>query len=318
MGSLLEIGNVLSFLDGGLLLTDDELRKKMEEGSPVGKIGTMTEMVKASVEVATGAIEVTASMIAFIGKISGENDLVQLAGGLARDVALKVGNVITAVEVLHGALVIIDPRANAAEKIDGSVDVVSGMLWLMRKLPRMDWGGPAAIAIQIGYEFAKYALKENWNSSLGLETGLMQPALEVLQRDAITIAMQADEVVKARALASTETDASRRAVLERVEQNSAAQLGGDVDHLISDLQPPDLGADMTRSPGRYQILRDAMAPVLLLGGTKTPDTALAAAHVAIERVRWTLERAPKVIEAQTKGRGLEDVEAQDRVGEDRA
>ncbi|HTR54437.1 MAG TPA: hypothetical protein VMJ10_27280 [Kofleriaceae bacterium] len=135
------------------------------------------------------------------------------------------------------------------------------------------------------------------------------------QSSGLAIAVQADEVVKARALSSSETDPTRKEALEHVLHNSVTLLGRDIDDLISDLAPPELGSDMTKSPGRYQIIRDAMAPVLSLRGAKTADTALASAKTAIERVRWTLEHAPEIIKAQTKGQTLEDVKAEEKPGE---
>lgn len=304
--SLVELGNALTLLDALLLLSDDELRQRYDEASTIiGKATDFTELLKGVVAFTGGCMGIVGSLTGMLARIAGMPDAASLASAFAAEVAWKLGPILTAIEVAHGILVLIDSRSGTQEKVDASVDVASGALWLGRHA--IEGAGPASMALETGYAIYRASLAYAAEAALGLESGILRTALQKLSGDGADIASVCPDVAKALALAKTESDPERKLAMERVLTNKAAQLRGLLQILISDLQPPDLEAGMASVPGRYQILREAMAPLLERQIGNTPDEVLQAGKLAVDRIVWILQHADQIELAAARGKGLEAV-----------
>lgn len=308
LSSLLELGNALALIDGFLTLKDDELRKKLAEQETIaGRLATISELVKATLQFTSGAIGVVASATGLIAKLARQTAAADLAFAMAKGIPVKLGDAFVCIETLHGIAVLCDSDATRQERIDGGVDVASGALWLAYRFAKVAPAGPASIAIASGYELFKVSMHMYWGAALGLVSGLMRPAFEMLQRYGLAIAAGADDVVKARALRDREGDIGQQQALDRVLEVKARLLGNEIDSLVTDLQAPDLEAGMARLPGAYPILRDALRPVLAYRGRRSADEVLEAARIALDRIEWIAQHAEAIVTAAASHKGLADV-----------
>jgi hypothetical protein len=312
-GSLVELGNVLSTVNGYLVLTDDELREKLHDVDGLRSgIRTIGELVKGVVELTGGVLGIVSSTVGIVARAAGEPEIARVCSAVSRKVGLGVGAAVGAIEALRGIATLFDSRATRDEKVDAGVTIAtvgapSVLGWFKVEALGPVAVTPAAIAGQLGYGELKLALQTYWAASQGLVAGLMGPAFETLRQDGTAIAAFADEVVKAQALLATEQDQAQKDALARVLASSVRNLSSMIDSLLADLARPDLEAGMARHPGAYQILRDALAPVRPFRGAQATETVLLGASVALRCLEYVFSHQAAIIDAAASHRGFSDV-----------
>lgn len=307
-GSLVELQNVLLFLDGYLTLTDDEIATRVHEVDGVmSGITTYTELVRAMVELVGGAVTMSASLLSLVARASGNVGLATTLSGFARSLGLRLSDVVTIIEIVHGGFTILDPDASRQEKIEGGVEVVGGATWLVGSKLGIAAAAPASAAIFLTYQSLKWATSTYWESALGINAGLMFPAFERLQRDGGAIAGYADDIAKAALLGKEEHDPEKSSALIRLLATRVHQLGSSLDYLITDLAPTAAYAGVAAHPGAYPLLRDALAPVVRFRGVTDPEMIVEGAKVALERLSFVFSHAGEIITAATKHGTLADL-----------
>ena len=318
MSSLAQLHSVLESVAAILAVTDD--RELLAEAR--GRwhwVSSRVEFVKTVVQLVGSTAAVASGIISHVAKLSGRSDLSLVLSGAAKHMSMKLSEAITWLEIVSGAITIVDPTASRQEKIDAAVAVTTNMTWLVyenrAKAAELGVGtalptgvAAGAFALHMGYLELKYALELYWGASLGLVTGLMRPALERLHRDGLAIARASEALLKAQVLARAEKDPSERAALGRVVSVSAQRLGTEIDALIASTLPPTLEAGMAHHPGGYPILVEALAPIKRHKGARTPEAVAVAAKTALERINWIMSHAAEIFFAQTRREGIKAVE----------
>jgi len=313
VGSLVELGNLLSAVNGYLVLTDDELREKLHEVDGLRSgIRTIGELVKAVVELTGGAVGIVSSTVGIVARAVGEPEIAQVCSAVSRKIGLNVGAALGTIETLRGIATLFDSRATRDEKVDAGVTIATVgaptvLGWFKVEALGPMAVTPAAIAGQLGYGELKLALRTYWAASQGLVTGLMGPAFDTLRRDGTTIAGFSDAAVKAQALLATEQDPAQKEALTRVLQMHVNNLSLEIDSMLADLARPDLEAGMARHPGAYQILRDALGPVRAFRGAQATETVLLGASVALRCLEFVFSHQEAIIDAAASHQGLSAV-----------
>ena len=311
-GSLAHLQNLLFLADGWLTLNDQEFRHHLQEIQGVfNGVATYTELVKAVVELAGGALEVTAAYTAAIAKLSGNTALFASASGFAKASGLQFARIVAWIEIIHGVAVLLDPHATRQEKVDGAVGASSGAAWFIgKRIGGTAIGAAASTALLLGYGELKLAAYLYWHGAVELSAGFMHQALRAVQRDGDTIAQKADALAKTGLLLQEERDPEKAAALKHFETNLAVDLGEDVDYFIDDCQPHGVGTAFLKYPGNWEILREAFAPVMRHRGARSVEAAIAAGNVALDRITWVFAHAGDLVIASTSDRHLGDVEAE--------
>jgi hypothetical protein len=160
----------------------------------------------------------------------------------------------------------------------------------------------------LGYGELKLWAHLFWESSLGLNTGLFREALATVQRDGNNIARAADELAKTGLLLRGESDHEKATALAHLESNLAADLGGDIDELLEDLEPRGFEPGVARVPGDWEILREVFAVLKQHKGARSVEAATVAARTALELIVWTFAHAGELVVAATMNKKLADVE----------
>lgn len=313
-GRLVDLQMALLAINGLLMLDDAELQHHLQhpEGVLHG-IATYAELVKAAVEIAAGAVAITAAYSAAIARITGDAALANSALGVVRSAGLKFAAVITCVEVIHGIAVLFDAHATRQQKLDAAVDVATGVTWMASQ--RAASSGAAAIgaaattAILLGYAELKLTLQTYWATNLAITEGVMRPAFEYLRNDADVIAREADELARAEALLEREPDPAQRDALGKLREHLAAGLGADIDRLLGDCAPRGFTRDemMVKYPGYYPILVEAFAPLARHRGARRPEPVIVAARETLATLAWVLAHAGELVTAQAKHQHVGDV-----------
>ncbi len=319
--SLVQLQNLLFMADAWLMLSDEELPHHLHEiNGFLDGVATFSELLKAVVELAAGAVGVTAAFAAAIAKIGGEAELFASASGLAKATGLKLGNVIACIEVAHALVVLLDSNTTRQQKMDAAVEGAAGTGWLASRFLRgfeteaadaaADAVAAGSLAVTLGYGELQVALDLYWGASVGLTTGLMGAALETLRRDGRAIARNADALMRAALLLETERDPEKRQALDELQLNIARQLGESVDSLIEDCGPKGFEAGVANEPGAFEILREAFAPLSRFKGARSVEEAATAGKVALERLHWVMVHAAELVLASAQHDTLSDVEAE--------
>ena len=317
-GSLAELANLLMLVEGWLTLNDEEFKKHLDEIRGVCEgISTYAELVKAVTELTGGALGLTATVAAGIARGTGNAVYANVASGIARKVGLVFADVVSGIEILHGAFVLFDPYTTRQEKVDGAVDVATGGAWFLgRSIGGAAMGFAASSSVILGYVELKWAVTTYWESSVGINSMLMGQAYETLARHGDAIARSADDLAKAQLLARQEKEPTMQASLHQVETALASALAASVDSLIVDCGPADQEAGVANKPGAFPILRELFEPLRARRGARNPQAAIAAGVLALEKVTWARTHAPDIVVESTRNRDLHAVE-QDAVERER-
>jgi len=301
VGSLVELQSLLLFVDGFLTLGDPEFREELQHNTRLRAWATRAEFIKAVTEIAVGGALVATSLIATLARVTGSIPIATMASGAARHFGEHFSKAITAIEVVHDLIVLLDPRSSRQQRLDAGAGAASGSAYLAGSTP-------VSFAILMGYEELKLVLNTYWQTAVSVNAGLMLPALEALQRDGVALAGAADRVAKAGILAAQEKDHEQAQTLNKVLDVDFRYLSAALDGLISDCAPTGAEAGVAKHPGAYSLIREIFAPVTPYRGAKDHDTILAGTKLAIARVTFTLSHAGDVIVASTKNQHLPELE----------
>lgn len=122
-----------------------------------------------------------------------------------------------------------------------------------------------------------------------------------------TIAAASDELAKAGLLLEQEKNPEQQPGPGPVQENAAAHLGSCIDHFIDDCQPRAYGPGVSRYPGAFKILREVFAPVMGLGGKKTPQEASATGARVLDRIVWCLSHQQELVDLAAHQKGLDSL-----------
>jgi hypothetical protein len=313
VGSLVELGNMFSTINGYLVLTDDELQEQLQHAPDnLSRARNISELVKAVVQFTGGTLGVVTSTVGLAARAAGEPEIASLCSALSRKVGLGLGTVVGVIEGVRGMLTLIDPKATRSQKVEAAADVAIVGVPATLKLTGVAEitgvsVGTAAIAAELGYGELKLALRTYWAASQGLVAGLMGPAFECLRSHGATLAGFCEAALKAQALLTSEQDPGEHEALSRVLAMHVMNLGETIDSLLSDLAPPELEAGMARKPGAYQILRDALAPVRAFRGARATETVMLGASVALRCLEVVFSNKDAIVDAAASHRSIADV-----------
>jgi hypothetical protein len=296
-GILVEVQNLLLFVDGFLTLTDEELAEHLNHPHGVfAGIASYTELVKAAVEIAWGCVGVTASFASAVARLSGQTEYAVQAAGLARASGLWLANVVAGIEILYGIAVILDPHATAAQKTDAGAHVAMGTAWFVgSRLGGAAVGAAASVAIMITYYELQWLAHSYRDVRLGLAVGWMSKAFETMGDAARRISDDAIMLSKAGLLAHAEGDPAQKKVLERVEADCVKGLTGTIDYFLEQCEPTGYAPGGAYKPGAFTQLRPVFKPLLRLQGATTPSEAAEAAKSVLHAIRWCFDHAQELI-----------------------
>lgn len=313
IGSLVELGNMFSAINGYLVLTDDELQEQLRHAPDnLSRARNMSELVKAVVQFTGGTLGIVTSTVGLVARAAGEPEIASLCSAVSRKVGFGLGTLVGLIDAIRGVMTLWDSNATGEQKVEAAADIATAGVPAVLRLKGITEiagvsVGTAAIAAELGYGELKLALRTYWAASQGLVAGLMGPAFECLRSHGGTIAGFSEAALKARALISSEHDPGEHEALSRVLAVHVMNLGETIDSLLSDLAPPELEAGMARKPGAYQILRDALAPVRAFRGARETETVMLGASVALRCLEVVFSNKDAIVDAAASHRTIADV-----------
>jgi len=306
---------LLGAANGWLLLTDDELQHHLNNihGFLPG-VATYGELVKAIVEVGIGAVSLTATLAAAILKVTGEGVMASAAMGVAAQAGHLLGNVVAGIEIVHGIVVLLDPKATRAQKERAAFGVVSGGAWFVgKRIGGAAVGAAASFAVVATYLELKVAAYLYWQGALGINTFLMREAFEFMKQNGASMARVSENLARAGILFHEEQNPMKAEPLARIEAENAVMLATLIDwflqHCLSSGKDMGFGTPNPAGwPGNYPIFVEAFAPLQPLRNAKSGPALASAAIAVIEKITWCLAHAGDIAVAATKGKRLHDVE----------
>lgn len=308
LGRLQEMQAILTVADGWLKLRDEEFQHELTHIRDVFHgVSTYAELLKAVLEMGSGGVSLTATFAAGIAKLSGDAALAATASSLARQVGMKFGNVIAGIEIVHGAVMLINPHSNLEQRIEGGVEVGMGVGFLAG-------GGVGATVVGGPYFLAKTAATLYWEAALGLNTGFFREVFGYMKEQGGFIAANADALARAGMLRLEEKDSGKAAALATEEHLLAIKLGSVIDSFLDRCQSSGgrgqgLGQESQQLfPGNYSLLAEAFAPLLGRRGAKTGPEAAAAAAAVLSKISWCFENANYIVIASVRHKNISEME----------
>ncbi|HKE14423.1 MAG TPA: DUF4157 domain-containing protein [Kofleriaceae bacterium] len=316
-GLLTQLQGTLLLVDGWLTLTDEELPHHLREIHGVfNGVSTYAHLAKGVVELLGGTVSVSASFASVIAKMSGQAAYAAQAAGLARMAAMKLSNVVTAVEVVYGLAVLLDPHATPEKKDEALLSVGTGVAWWVgKRIGGAAMGATASTAVLGGYLELKLMAHLYWSATYNILGGWMSNAFASIKAQGESIATTSEELAKAGILLEHEKDPEQRRALARVQDNAASGLGTRIDHFIDDCEPHGYGVGAAYFPGAYKILREVFAPIMGLRGKKTPADAATAGAAVLDRIVWCLNHQKELLDLSAHQKGLDALPKNDGQGE---
>lgn len=310
IANLVHLHTMLEAMGGFLTISDTDFHKRLGDIKGVfNGINTYAELAKSAVALGGGGVAVAAGVVALAAKASGSAEIALRASGYAKYLATEVSGVVSIIGVVQGLAKIFDSSLSRQERLEAGIDAVTTAAWMAKG--KVAVLGPVSIAAVAGYYQFKHALLLYWGSAHGLTTGLMGEAFNTLAMYGEAIATGGDRLLKARDLASKETDDRERSALERVVEQHAESVGNDVDQLLHRtfaLSASDRVA-LAKEPGAFPILRQALEPVRAYKGARTPEAAATAGKAALERLIWIFAHRSEIVLAAARYQDLRAAEA---------
>jgi hypothetical protein len=312
------LNNLLGLADAWLTLTDEEFQRELPHiQANLHGVSNFAEMFKAFTEIGFGAVSLTAILSAAMMKAAGEPAMAAAAMDAASLAGQTLGNVVAGIEIVHGIVVLLDPKATNAQKERAAFGVASGGAWFVGKhiggkALGATVGAAASVAVVLTYLELKAAAYLYWQGALGLNTGLMREMWEYMQQVGGTMARAADSLARAGLLFHEEQDPIKAKPLANIVAETTVMLATVIDDFLLHCLPSgkDMGwggSSTTSAPGNIKILAEAFAPLQSLRGAKSGSALAAAATMVIEMIAWCLTHAGEIVVASTKGRSLHDV-----------
>jgi hypothetical protein len=220
VGSLIELGNILSVVNGYLILTDDELMHRLHEiHEVIPGVRSLSELVKGVTLLIGGTLGVVTSAIGLVARAAGEPQIAQVCAGFSRGAGLKIAKVVAWAELVNSIATIADwQRSTRQEKLDAVVGGVGAATTVAERWVPEAAGAPV-VAVTLGYNELKFALNLYWGGAEGIVSGLMAPAFHTLRERGQEIAGLSEIVLKGQALVDAESNDSAKQTLERVLQH---------------------------------------------------------------------------------------------------
>jgi hypothetical protein len=311
LGRLQELQAVLHLADGWLKLTDEEFQHELTHIKGVFHwVSTYAELVKAVIELGGGAVSLTATFAAGIARLSGDVALSASASSVARTIGMKLGDIVAAIEIVHGAAMLFDPNSTRAQRIEGGVEIGMGVGFLAG-------GGAGAMVVGGPYFLAKSAAYLYWQGAIGLNTGFLLPLYQYMQEQGGFIANNADALARAGMLGRDEKDPEKAAALAAEEQRLAIKLGGTIDSFLDRCRSSGgsgqgWGKEFQHHyPGNWPILAEAFAPILDKRGARTGPQAATAAAAVLDKISWCFINASDILIASVRHMDLAQMEAEE-------
>lgn len=314
-----KIGMLQAFLetaDGWLALQDEELRERLSEihGS-LPAVESFVDLVKAITQIGMGSVSITAAFAGGLARLAGDTALAEEAFSLAGQAGVQLGNVVAAIEIVHGILVLCDSSATAAEKEDAVVGIASGGSWFIGRyaIGEAAVGGAASFALAGGYLLAKAAGALYWQGALGINSLLMRETFDYLRDTGTTLARVAGEVERGRLLLRDEHDPIKSGPLSTILGQTESMLATMLEDFLDHARPrgaKDMGFGGTfpTAPGNVEILAEAFAPLQRYRGVRTGTDLVIGARAVAERIAWCLVHAREIEVASTQHKHFSDVE----------
>ena len=267
-----------------------------------------------AVEVSGGALTVAAYVVSRMAKLAGNADVAMKALSVSRMASITLSKCVTIVELVSGALAVVDPDATWGQRLNGAVTVGTSALALAGE--KVASANPAALALTGGWELFKWAVSTFYGASVGITSGLMEAPLKVLADRGTTIAHLTSDAINSKLLMEKETDSEKRSALQKVHEVRIYQLQHELDDLIADTSPMSKVAGMAKHPGAHKILNEAFIPLRGFRGATREDVTMQGAALALQRVQFLLSHAPEFRVAAAEGKGWDEtakaVEARDK------
>ena len=300
-GFLIEVQNLLFFVDGMLSLSDEELARELAQPHGFfGGVATISEFLKAVTEMFGGLLGISFSFAAVIAKLHGEAEYAVQAMGYARGIGLTLGNVVAGIEIVHGVAVILDEHASDQQKVEAGRDVVAGTAWFVgARAGGAVVGSAASIAVLITYKELELMADLYGKALTGIVGGWMSAAYETMADAAQSISADGRELAKAGYLGVAETDPERHRALAKVEAENARRLASAVDYFLEQCEPVGYGAGAAYKPGAHGPLRKVFAPLLKLKGTTNPEATAAAATEVLKAIQYCFEHSQELLNEAT-------------------
>ena len=127
-GSIVTAQSAL-FLIKGLLSAPHAWEHASHAEGVVGKLESYTHLVQVAIETVGGLATLSAAIGACVVKLAGDLRLATQMMGFASLGTLTLANVVAAVELVHGILLVANPKSSADQKLQGAVQIGLGLAW---------------------------------------------------------------------------------------------------------------------------------------------------------------------------------------------
>ncbi len=259
------------------------------------KVAAYVHSVQSAIEMVGGVTTLMASIAAGIAKQMHRFSLAAQLRGVAGEVLLKLGLIISGVELIHSVVTLFNPNASLDEKVDAAVAGAGALTWIVAAEAGESVAGGLITAGLTGV----YLHQKLFVASYTLVAArLVGPGLVSLFQSvadsANTIAQRMEFLIKAGLMLEQEKDPEKRRLLGSVVKDATQSLDQGVNGFLAECENP--GFSSSSLPGINPHLRAALAPVLPLKSVeaKSPEQALRKARAVLERIQWTFDNAENI------------------------
>jgi hypothetical protein len=283
--ALVHIEGALHGLSAILAIADPAKREEMLRGSSTifGLVGAGFLGAKLVLQFAAGATALVGAGGYAVAKLLGKEALAAdiLAKGVKALEGLEIA--ISAVMVVHGVLTLLDSEATAEEKEEGALEVAIGATPLIAKITGAFEGGPATLAVVIGFYTFKWIGEAAYGFSVDLAKISLAMCYEFMRREATNVNDDGLHLALALKFWEIEPDHDRKAmfwsVIPGLRSNLRASLADALQHATVG------GGGGDREPAYHEPLRKRFAPL----ATRTTDSDVDLLEVAQEYVHTVAE-----------------------------
>ncbi len=302
---LLDAQRILAAGEGFLDLSDEEFKLRLDKVKVTfNGVATYSGFIKTFLKVTSTAIAYTCKASGWLMKAIGDKAMAHICETTAESVSQGFGQVIAAVQIVHGVSVFLDKNASTDDKVGAGVEIAGGIAVIAT--------GEAGAALPITgpYMLVKGAQYLYSEAVIGWETDLVRGAFEKMQRDAHLIGQAMEHLAAAQLLQHDEKDPERRAALAAEEKVRTQHLRGAISSFLRDTEHRDHGPGNIYEPGNIQIIADAFAaPRNHVGEARAQAEIIALAHEVSKQIAWCFARGPAIVKATATHKTIVDVDA---------
>jgi hypothetical protein len=272
VSGLTYLEGALHGLAGILAITDPAKREEMlrKRSDLIGGIAAGAQIEKVVLQLAAGTTAVLGATTYALAKLLGNEALAAEVLSKGVKVAEKFELVISAVMVVHGVLTLLDSEASAEEKEEAALETAIGATPLIAKATGAFEGGPATLAVVVGFFTIKWIGEAAYGFSVDLARISLSMAYEFMRRQAITVNDEGLQLALALKFWQMESDHDRKAMFWSVLPGLRSKLHESLRDAIQHATVGGGGAD--REPAYHEPLRKRFAP--LAGRAIDSDTDL--------------------------------------------